>query len=344
MVVSEVMGMEKIFLRYFINGKERRSKMMTWETATIKNAERERYKGNQETSREGGKGSEESVKKSRCTGYLVLCKLLHNGLAKTTIRMYYLTICRSGILKECSKLVLTPDRLMMLLPRYHLVLQSLKAWIRLKYMLPRQFTYVAIVKKASASHLMNFFIKERHNMSAKLPGSGWSKRAKEEDIASLWPSLRSHTLSFLHNPMSYTHQLHSVCVWLWKAQDGSSWRTAPLQGRWLSKEVSGLQYKRKILFYMTTHHFSIPDSLPTFFNYTMNFLFFDLLFILILSTKSSSIFPLLPYLHSLSPSLLPVQLVKKFLLVIQSEKPLWSLSSLSHPGISLIRHLFTNSY
>ena len=36
MVVSEVMGMEKIFLRYFINGKERRSKMMTWETATLK--------------------------------------------------------------------------------------------------------------------------------------------------------------------------------------------------------------------------------------------------------------------------------------------------------------------
>lgn len=319
MVVSEVMGMEKIFLRYFINGKERRSKMMTWKTATIKNAEREIHKGNQEASREGGKGSEESVKKSRCTGYLVFCKQLHNGLAKTTIRMCYLTICRSGILKQCSRLVLTPDHLMMLLPWYHLGLQSLKAWIRLKDMLPRQFTYVTIVKKASAFHLMNFFIKERHNMAAKLPGSGWSKKAKEEAIASLWPSLRSHTLSFLHNPMSYTRQLHSVCVWLWKtqmSQGGSSWRTAPLQGRWLSKEVSGLQYKRKILFYMTTHHFSIPNSLPTFFNYTMNFLFFDLLFILILSTKSSSIFPLLPYLHSLNPSLLPVQLVKKFLLVI----------------------------
>lgn len=184
MVVSEVMGMEKIFLRYFINGKERRSKMMTWKTATIKNAEREIHKGNQEASREGGKGSEESVKKSRCTGYLVFCKQLHNGLAKTTIRMCYLTICRSGILKQCSRLVLTPDHLMMLLPWYHLGLQSLKAWIRLKDMLPRQFTYVTIVKKASAFHLMNFFIKERHNMAAKLPGSGWSKKAKEEAIAS----------------------------------------------------------------------------------------------------------------------------------------------------------------
>ena len=176
------------------------------------------HKRNQEASREGGKGSEESVKKSRCTGYLLVCKLLHNGLAKTAIRMCYLTICRSGISKQRSRLVLTPDLLMMLLPRYHLGLQSLQAWIRLKDMLPRQFTYVAIVKKASASHLMDFFIKERHNIAAKFPGSGWSKRAKEEAIASLWPSLRSHTLSFLHNPMSYTHQLHSVCVGLQKAQ------------------------------------------------------------------------------------------------------------------------------
>lgn len=36
MVVSEVMGMETIFLRYFINVKEKRLKKMTWETATLK--------------------------------------------------------------------------------------------------------------------------------------------------------------------------------------------------------------------------------------------------------------------------------------------------------------------
>ena len=36
MVVSEVMGMETTFLRYFINGKEKRLKKMTWETATLK--------------------------------------------------------------------------------------------------------------------------------------------------------------------------------------------------------------------------------------------------------------------------------------------------------------------
>lgn len=36
MVVSEVMGVKTIFLRYFINGKEKRLKKMTWETATSK--------------------------------------------------------------------------------------------------------------------------------------------------------------------------------------------------------------------------------------------------------------------------------------------------------------------
>ena len=36
MVVSEVMGMETIFVRYFINGKEKSSKKITWETATLK--------------------------------------------------------------------------------------------------------------------------------------------------------------------------------------------------------------------------------------------------------------------------------------------------------------------
>lgn len=43
MVVSEVMGMETIFLRYFINGKEKRSKKITWETATLKMQREKEY-------------------------------------------------------------------------------------------------------------------------------------------------------------------------------------------------------------------------------------------------------------------------------------------------------------
>lgn len=43
MVVSEVMGMETIFLRYFINGKEKRSKKITWETATLKMQRKKEY-------------------------------------------------------------------------------------------------------------------------------------------------------------------------------------------------------------------------------------------------------------------------------------------------------------
>lgn len=101
-------------------------------------------------------------------------------------------------------------------------------------------------------------------MVVKFSRNKWSKKAKKEATAPLWPSLRSHALSFLQNPMSYTHQLHSVCgtAKAQISQDGPSWMMAPLQGRRLSTEKSGLQYKRKMLFYMTTHDFSIQVAYP----------------------------------------------------------------------------------
>ena len=48
-------------------------------------------------------------------------------------------------------------------------------------------------------------------MVVKFSKNEWSKNAKKEATAPLWPSLRSHALSFLQNAMNSTHQLHSVC-------------------------------------------------------------------------------------------------------------------------------------
>lgn len=95
---------------------------------------------------------------------------------------------------------LIPDPLVILLPRYHLGLQSPETCIGLQDMLPRWLTYGAIVKKASASHFMDFFITERPNNAAKFPESECSKRV--EKLQRHCDLVLESKTSFLHNPMS----------------------------------------------------------------------------------------------------------------------------------------------
>lgn len=98
-----------------------------------------------------------------------------------------------------------------------------------------------------------------------------------------------------YNTLWVIHVSSIQCVGLQKAQisqDGPSWRMAPLQGRWLSTEESSVQYKRKMLFYMTTHHFSIQVAYSLSKTVSWNFSIWSI--ILFSLNKKFSSYPLLP--------------------------------------------------